>query len=79
MIQRGCAIAHVVSQERPTALAWVQSHIRLCEICDGQISTGIGFLWVLQFPLPILIPTIPRSLIILPTIPYGLNTDGTVK
>jgi hypothetical protein len=35
---------------------------RPCGICDGQIGSGVGFLRVLQFPLPILIsPTAPRS------------------
>jgi hypothetical protein len=72
-------MAQVVSQQRPTVLAWVQSQIRLCEICDGHISTGVGYLWVLQFPLPILIPTVQRSLIILPTTLYHLNTESTVK
>jgi hypothetical protein len=29
---------------------------RSCEICGGQNGTGAGFLRVLRFPLPILIP-----------------------
>jgi hypothetical protein len=34
----------------------------LYEIYGGQISIGAGFLGVLQFPLPILIPpTVPHS------------------
>jgi hypothetical protein len=39
-----------------TAAARVRSQIRSCEICGGQSGTGAGFLRVLRFPLPILIP-----------------------
>jgi hypothetical protein len=35
--------------------------IRPWGICCGQISTGIGFLWVLWFPLPIIALTAPHS------------------
>jgi hypothetical protein len=50
----GCAQA--VSHWLPTAAARVRSHFRSCGICGGQSGTGAGFLRVLRFPLPILIP-----------------------
>jgi hypothetical protein len=40
----------------PTAAARVRSQVRSCGFCGGQSGTGVGFLRVLRFPLPILIP-----------------------
>jgi hypothetical protein len=51
-----CAIAQGVSSWLPTAAVRVRAQVRLCEICGDQSGTGAGFLRVLQFPLPILIP-----------------------
>jgi hypothetical protein len=51
----GRAIAQAVSRWLPTAAARVRTQVRSCGICDGQNGTGIGFLRVLRFPLPILI------------------------
>jgi hypothetical protein len=53
--------------------------IRSCGIFGGSIGTGVGFLWVLRFPLQILIPSsVPYSLIILSAIIYGLDTDSDI-
>jgi hypothetical protein len=58
----------------------VKSQVRSCEICGGQKGTGVGFLRILRFPLPILIPpTAPHSLIILSSTLYSLDTESTVK
>jgi hypothetical protein len=61
----GSAIAQADSRQPPTTAARVQSHISSCGICGGQSGTEVRFLWVLQFPLPILIP---------PIAPYSLTT-----
>jgi hypothetical protein len=52
----GRAIAQTVSRR-------VRTQVRLCGICDGQSGTGAGFLRVLLFPLPILIPHSSSSII----------------
>jgi hypothetical protein len=56
------AIAQAVSGRPPTAATPVQAQIRTCGICGEQSGTGAGFIRVLRFPLPILIPlTAPHS------------------
>jgi hypothetical protein len=60
------AIAQAISLRLPTAAdrvrAQVRAQVRLCGICGGRSGTGAGFLRVLRFPLPILIPpTAPHS------------------
>jgi hypothetical protein len=44
------------SRRLPTAAARVRAQVGSSRICGGQGGTGAGFLWVLLFPLPILIP-----------------------
>jgi hypothetical protein len=54
----GRVIAHTVGRPLPTSAV----RVRLCGICGGQSGTGAGFLRVVRFPLPILIPpTAPHS------------------
>jgi hypothetical protein len=54
--------AQAVSRRLLTAVARVRAQIRSCEDCGGQSGIGVGFLRVLQFLLPILIPpTAPHS------------------
>jgi hypothetical protein len=58
----GRAIAQAVSRWLPTAAALLRAQVSSCETCGGQSGTGAGFLPVLWFPLPILIPrTAPHS------------------
>jgi hypothetical protein len=57
LIQLGRTVVQAVSRRFPTTVAWVRAQVRLCGICGGQSGTGAGFLRVLLFPLPILIPT----------------------
>jgi hypothetical protein len=59
---KSCAIAQAVSRRIPTAAAWVRAQVGSCGNFGGQSVTGTGFLRVLQFLLPILIPPIaPHS------------------
>jgi hypothetical protein len=67
----GRAIAQKVSRRPPTGAGRVRARFRLCGICGRQSGTGAGFLRVLQFPLPILIP---------PTASHSLSSSraGTI-
>jgi hypothetical protein len=60
-------IAQALSRRLPTTAARVRAPVRSCGICGGQTGTGVGFLRVLRFPLPIRIPPIapqwPSSII----------------
>jgi hypothetical protein len=50
------------SRRLPTTVARVRAQVRSCGICGGQSDTRAGFLRVLHFPLPVLIPpTVPHS------------------
>jgi hypothetical protein len=67
-VKYGPCHSSAVSSRLPTAAARVQFQVRLCGICSGQSGTGAGFLRVLRFPLPILVP---------PNAPYS-SGKGTV-
>jgi hypothetical protein len=59
---KGHVIAQAVSRRLPTAAARVPTHVRSRGIFGGHCGTGAGFLRVLRFPLPILIPpTVPHT------------------
>jgi hypothetical protein len=65
----GRAIAHAVSCRLPIAAARIHSQVRACGICGGQSCTGIGYLQVLRFSLPILIQS---------NFPYSSSGAGTI-
>jgi hypothetical protein len=86
---RGCAIAQAVSCWLSTAAARVWARVWSCGICGGQSGAGAGFLQVLRFPLPILIPPIapqwPSSIIWglynrpeVATVPSGLSPTTVI-
>jgi hypothetical protein len=55
-------IAQAVSRWILTAAARVRAQVWSCAICGGQSGAGAGFLQVLRFPLPMIIPPIaPQS------------------
>jgi hypothetical protein len=56
----GGAVAQAVSRWLPTAAARVRVRAA-CGVCGGQSGTGAGFLRVLRFSLPIIIPPISPS------------------
>lgn len=63
----------------PTAAAWVQFQVKSYGVCGAQSDTGEGFLKVLKFPLPFLIPaTAPYSLMLSSAL-YTLNIDSGFK
>jgi hypothetical protein len=67
--RRGRAIAQTVSRRLPTAAARVRAQVKSCGTCCEQNGTGAGFLRVLQFPLPILIP---------PTAPHSSSSSSSI-
>jgi hypothetical protein len=54
----GRAVAQAVSRWLPNAAARVRVRAA-CGVCGGQSGTGAGFLRVLRFPLPIILPISP--------------------
>jgi hypothetical protein len=55
IITEGRAVAQAVSRWLPTAAVRVRVRAE-CGGCGGQIGTGTGFLRVLRFPMPIILP-----------------------
>jgi hypothetical protein len=51
---RSHVIVQAVSRQFPAVAAWVRNQARSCGICGEQNGTGVGFLRVLRFILPIL-------------------------
>jgi hypothetical protein len=56
IIDKGRAIAQAVSRWLPTPAARVRARVLSSGICGEESGAGVGFLRVLQFPLPIFIP-----------------------
>jgi hypothetical protein len=52
----GRGIAQAVRRRLPTEAAQARSQVKSCWICGGQVDIGAGFLWLLRFPLPMIIP-----------------------
>jgi hypothetical protein len=58
----GHAVAQAVIRRLPISEAGVRAQVMSCGVCDRQSGTGVGFLLVLHFALPILIQaTAPHS------------------
>jgi hypothetical protein len=55
-----CGCAQAVSRWLPTAAARLRVRAA-CGVCGGQSGNGVGFLRLLQFPLPIIPPISPSS------------------
>jgi hypothetical protein len=53
---RGRTIAQAVSRRLANTAAQVRVQVKSCSICGGLSGSGVDFLRVLRFPLPILIP-----------------------
>jgi hypothetical protein len=68
-LSKGRAIAQAVSRRLLTAAARVRAQVWSCGSFGGQSDTGAGFLRVLRFPLPVLIP---------PSAPYSSSDAGTI-
>jgi hypothetical protein len=66
VLNKGRALAQAVSFLLLTAAGRFRAQVKSCGVCSGQSSTGAGFLRVLRFPLPVLIPpNAPHSLSII--------------
>lgn len=59
------AIALAVSHRLPTAMTRVRSHFRTCWICGGQSGNSAGFLQLLRFYLPIIVPPTVQLLLMI--------------
>jgi hypothetical protein len=57
LVSKECrTTAQAVSRRIPIVAARVRAQVRSCGTCGRQSGAGAGFLRVLRFPLPILIP-----------------------
>jgi hypothetical protein len=64
--------SHAIVQAVASFLLWQSGFdpgVRSCGLCGGQSGSDVGFLRVLWFPLPILIP---------PNTPYSSSGAGTI-
>jgi hypothetical protein len=59
--RQGRAVAQAVSRQLPTAAARVRARFKSYGIFGGQRGYGTGFLLVLLFLLPIILPIAPHS------------------
>jgi hypothetical protein len=55
------AMAQAVRYQLSTAVVPVRAQVRSCGICGEQSGIGAGFVRIIRFPLPILIPTVSHS------------------
>lgn len=77
----GHTIAQMVSCHLSTTVAWIWGILFfiLWGIFGGEIGIGTHFLWVLRFPLSLLIPpNTTYSVIIPPLTLYSLDTDSNI-
>jgi hypothetical protein len=56
-----CSVVGAVCRRLPTEAAWVRAPVRSSGIYGGQSGTGVGFLRVLRFSLPIIPLTASHS------------------
>jgi hypothetical protein len=73
-------MAQAVNHRLPVAAAQVLSQVKSCEVSGGRSGTGAGFLRVLLFLVPVLIPpTAAHSLIALSSTLYSIDVEIAVK
>jgi hypothetical protein len=69
-----------IARNTATVTDRILSKVKSCWIYGGQSCTEAGYLRILRFPLPVLLPpAAPHSLIILSSTLYSLDTVSVVK